>query len=145
MTPSLLSLLPAAAHNPAPVLLLLLLLLLLLQLTPLLGSQAGSGLTLPSGAMGILHVASDWSLGQPHTSPLCDMETWMVMELMDRGTLAAVVRAGGFVHPVTRTIKMVRRGVERGSKLYPPLAQCFDIFWYSCVIQWVGRMGFFVR
>ena len=86
-----------------------------LQLTPLLASCQGSALTLPSGAMGVFNVASDWSLGQPHASPVCDMETWMVMELMDRGTLAAVVRGGGLVHPVTKNIKMVSvRGVDGG-------------------------------
>ena len=49
----------------------------------------------------------------------------MVMELMDRGTLAAVVRGGGLVHPVTRNIKMVSvrgGGVEVGVRgMYTPL------------------------
>jgi hypothetical protein len=36
------------------------------------------------------------------------METWMVMELMDRGTLAARVRSGALIHPMTRIVNMVR-------------------------------------
>jgi hypothetical protein len=73
----------------------------------MLDSRQGSDMTLPSGAIGVFNVAPDWTMGRSHTSPVCDMETWMVMELMDRGTLAAMVRSGAFIHPMTRAINMV--------------------------------------
>jgi hypothetical protein len=46
------------------------------------------------------------------------METWMVLELMDRGTLAQLVRGGAFVVPTSRQIKLVRRvtGVREGGR-----------------------------
>ena len=80
----------------------------------MLDSLQGSDMTLPSGAVGVFNIDSSALNPTPHP-PVCDMETWMVMELMDRGTLAAVVRGGGLVHPVTRNIKMVSvRGVDWG-------------------------------
>ena len=68
-------------------------------------------MTLPSGAIGVFNVPPDWTMGRTRDAPpLCDMETWMVMELMDRGTLAAMVRGGAFIHPITRVINMVSPG-----------------------------------
>jgi hypothetical protein len=73
-------------------------------------SSAGSDLSLPPGAVGVFNVGSDWTVGAPHASPICDMETWMVLELMDRGTLAQLVRGGAFVVPTSRQIKLVSAG-----------------------------------
>eukprot|EP00879_Flechtneria_rotunda_P011965 GHRR01012497.1.p1 GENE.GHRR01012497.1~~GHRR01012497.1.p1 ORF type:complete len:222 (+),score=73.14 GHRR01012497.1:505-1170(+) len=39
---------------------------------------------------------------------MLDTETWIVMDLMDRGNLAAAVRGGGFVDEGSRQIDMVR-------------------------------------
>ncbi|WIA39949.1 hypothetical protein OEZ86_013381 [Tetradesmus obliquus] len=62
-----------------------------------LGTPAHDSLFLPDGAVGVFTLPKDWAVartaqqGQEMTSDV-DSETWIVMDLMDRGNLAAAVR-----------------------------------------------------
>jgi hypothetical protein len=67
--------------------------------------------------VGVFSIASAWTLGGPTGhGPVPDMETWMVLELMDRGNLAAAVRHGAFVNPVSRAVRQVREVGGHGLK-----------------------------
>lgn len=68
------------------------------------GSLMGSSLFLPDGAVGVFNLPSSWAVAQSHQSSsisAIDSETWIVMELMDAGTLAAAVGLGAFYAPGT--------------------------------------------
>lgn len=84
-------------------------------------STTGSGsLFLPDGAVGVFDLPSTWAViqrsqGLQSPAPMIDSETFIVMDLMDRGTLAAAIRQGAFVDPATGGVRAVRcRGGRRG-------------------------------
>eukprot|EP00878_Enallax_costatus_P021947 GHUV01023262.1.p1 GENE.GHUV01023262.1~~GHUV01023262.1.p1 ORF type:complete len:315 (+),score=85.65 GHUV01023262.1:600-1544(+) len=64
--------------------------------------EGGSDLFLPQGAVGVFNLPSNWAVVQRTQAaaaagshgPAIDTETWIVMDLMDQGNLAAALRHG---------------------------------------------------
>lgn len=81
-------------------------------------SSAGTGsLFLPEGAVGVFDLPSTWAViqkqGLAGPPPMIDTETWIVMDLMDRGNLAAAIRQGAFLDAPGEAIRPVSSGREQ--------------------------------
>eukprot|EP00878_Enallax_costatus_P019450 GHUV01020521.1.p1 GENE.GHUV01020521.1~~GHUV01020521.1.p1 ORF type:complete len:288 (+),score=67.25 GHUV01020521.1:538-1401(+) len=89
-------------------------------------SQGDSDLFLPQGAVGVFNLPTDWAVVQrtqaaSSHAPTIDTETWIVMDLMDRGNLATALRHGDtFLDQHTGTLDMaslLRRAADAASGL----------------------------